>query len=109
MLSQAVDLFPAFPSWVLPVVGVAAVTAIGFRYAVVRARKARKARESSHVHPVLDWCADHGHSYGLHDTGLQCGICGNFVARLDDEVYGPPEQGLVERRREDRHEEQPAA
>lgn len=103
ILSQATDFFQAVPIWVLPVVGVAAVIGIGFRFAVVRARKARKAKGSGHEHAVLTWCVAHGHAYAVHEGGLQCGVCGNYVARRDGELYGAPEEGRVDRRREVRH------
>ena len=90
ILSQAAEFFAAAPRWVLPVVGLAAFIGIGFRFAVVKARKARKAKGSGHEHAVLAWCADHGHAYAIHDTGWQCVVCGNFVARHESELYGPP-------------------
>ena len=102
MFSQATDLFAAVPMWVLPVVGVAAVIGIGCCAAVIRARKARTVKGSAHEHAVLSWCVTHGHAYVMHNTGWRCDVCGNHVARRDGELYGPIEEGGVDRRREDR-------
>ncbi|MEO6142455.1 MAG: hypothetical protein ABIP19_00595 [Dermatophilaceae bacterium] len=103
ILSQATDVFMAALIWVLPVVGVVAVIGIALRIAVIRARKARKAKSAEHEHAVLTWCVAHGHAYAVHGSGLQCGVCGNYVARRDGELYGAPEEGRVDRRRVDRH------
>ena len=103
IFSKATEFFTAAPSWVLPVVGLVVVIGIGLRLAVVRAWKARKAKGSGHEHAVLSWCAAHGHAYAIHNTGWQCGVCGNYVARREGELYGRTEEGCVDRRREDRH------
>lgn len=99
-LTQATELFVAAAWWLGLAVAVAAVIAIVVRRAVITSRKAKAA---SKKHPVLDWCAAHGHAYQINHTGWRCGICGNYVARREGERYGRPEDGCIDRRREDRH------
>ena len=100
--AQATDVFARIPSWALLGVAVTFVTGVVIRIAVVKVRKARKANSSAHEHAVLGWCAAHGHAYGIHNTGWRCGVCGNYVARREGERYGRPEEGFVDRRREER-------
>ena len=93
------SLFLAAPAWVILGFAGAAVIATVVGIAV---REARKAQPAPQPHPVLTWCMAHGHAYQMHDTGWRCGACGNYVARREGEHYGRPEEGFVERRREDR-------
>ena len=97
--TRAPNLFLSAPFWVALAVAVAAVIGIRIRIAVI---KARKAQAGGREHPVLTWCVAHGHAYAIHNTGWQCGICGNYVARLEGQHYGRPEDGYIDRRREDR-------
>ena len=99
-LTQATNWIVAAALWLGVVVAIAGVIGIVVRRAVIKSRKAQAVLEP---HAVLDWCADHGHSYQVHDTGLACGICGNFVARHEGEQYGPPQEGFVDRRRQERY------
>jgi hypothetical protein len=99
LFAPAPSLFLAAPSWVVLAVAVAAVIAIVVGIVV---RKARRVHVVSHEHAVLSWCATHGHAYAIHDSGWRCGVCGNYVARREGEHYGRPEEGLIERRRQDR-------
>ena len=69
---------------------------------MIAVRKARRVPMVSHEHAVLAWCVAHGHAYQIHDTGWRCGACGNFVARRKGEHYGRPEEGFIDRRRQDR-------
>ena len=97
--TRASSLFLAVPSWVVLAVAMAGIIALRVRIAVIKARKARLAPQP---HAVLSWCAAHGHAYQMHDTGWRCGACGNYVARREGERYGRPEEGFIERRRQDR-------
>jgi hypothetical protein len=99
--ARASSLFVSAPSWVVVAVAVAGVIGIGVRVRVA-VIKARKAQPAPQPHAVLTWCMAHGHGYQIHDTGWQCGACGNYVARREGEHYGRPEEGLIERRRHDR-------
>ena len=47
-------------------------------------------------------CARLGHAYRVDETSCRCVECGNYVSRIDGEVYGPAIEGRRERRREDR-------
>ncbi len=96
--SRALNLFLANPRWVVMAVAAGVVIGMGIRIAVIKARKAPVVQ----AHAVLTWCAAHGHAYAIHDTGWQCGACGNYVPRREGEHYGRPEEGFVERRRHDR-------
>jgi len=99
-LTQATDFIVAAALWIGLVLAIAGVIAIVVRRAVIKSRKAQTVLEP---HAVLDWCADHGHSYQVHDSGLVCGVCGNYVARREGEQYGPPQEGVIDRRRQDRY------
>ena len=101
IFSQAANFLIAAPTWAFAAVGLDAVIGIGFCLAVVKAGEAGMAKGSPQ-YPVLTWCADHGNAYAIHNTGWRCGVCGNYVACRDGELYGPLEQGRVDRRREDR-------
>ena len=84
--------------WAL--LGFALVLVIGIGIA---ARKSRaKAAGAAYDRTVPTECAANGHDYRIHDTGWRCTACGNFVSRREGELYGPAEEGRVERRREDR-------
>lgn len=99
ILARGTDLFVTGTSWVLLAAAVAAAISIGIGIVVHRARK---VETSAQDHPVLEWCVAHGHAYAIHHTGWRCGVCGNYVARREGELYGRPEEGRVDRRREDR-------
>ncbi len=53
-------------------------------------------------HEIDHICAIEGHTYQTFHTGWRCGRCGNYIARREGELYGPAEEGLLERRREPR-------
>ena len=89
----ATILWSALATILLVTVGVAVVM---FR---ARARVRQPATVALGEHPVDRDCAAIGHVYRFHGTGLRCARCGNHVARLDGEVYGRVEDGLIERRR----------
>jgi hypothetical protein len=89
--------------WALVAVAAAVVIGIGTVVAVARAR-GRAGGEPEH-HTVATPCATNGHAYQMFETGWRCAECGNHVARVDGEVYGPAEDGLRERRRERRPED----
>jgi hypothetical protein len=84
--------------WALVVVVLAA--GIGTIVSVLKARE-RAGRELN-KRTVAEPCAASGHSYRIHETGWRCITCGNYVSRVDGEVYGPEKDGLRERRREPR-------
>lgn len=77
------------------------VATVGVAVLMFRARATvhQPAAVTPGVHPVDRDCAAIGHVYRFHGTGLRCARCGNHVARLDGEVYGRVEDGLIERRR----------
>lgn len=68
----------------------------------VAARKARAALGAKVAHPIDQRCAGGGHTYRVHETGWRCAVCGNHVPRQEGELYGPAEDGRVDRRREPR-------
>ena len=86
--------------WALALVVVVVAIGIGTIVSVVRARA--KARRGLNTRTVATPCAANGHSYRIFETGWRCDICGNYVSRIDGEVYGPEKDGLRERRREPR-------
>lgn len=97
--------------WVL-IATVVALIGVGTFIAVTKARaksraKSRdrgraKALAEARGHQIDSACAEHGHSYREIDNAWRCTECGNYVPRVEGEVYGPAEMGLRERRREDR-------
>lgn len=87
-------------TWAILGVAVVVLIGIGTFIAVLRARDA--ARNAKEERTVATPCAANGHSYRIFETGWRCITCGNYVARVDGEVYGPEEDGLRERRRESR-------
>ena len=101
IFTRAASLFLAAPLWVVLAVAVAVAGIIGLRVRIA-VIKARRVRRAPRPHAVLSWCAAHGHAYSIHDAGWRCGACGNYVPRREGEHYGRPEEGLIERRREDR-------
>jgi hypothetical protein len=91
------------PTIMWSVLAAVAVLAISLAVAAAKARyKARAAARVREAHPIEPGCASSGHLYRSHGTGLQCLRCGNYIARIEGEVYGPAESDLVERRREPR-------
>ena len=68
----------------------------------VAARKARAALDAKGVRHVEQACASGGHKYAVHETGWRCVVCGNHVPRQEGELYGPAEDGRIDRRREPR-------
>jgi hypothetical protein len=85
---------------VLALVVVVLAAGIGTIVSVLKARE--RARSELNKRTVATPCAASGHSYRIHETGWRCITCGNYVSRVDGEVYGPEKDGLRERRREPR-------
>jgi hypothetical protein len=84
--------------WAL--VAVAATVAVAI---FIAARQARdKPYSAMYDRTVPKPCAANGHTYRAYDTAWRCATCGNHVPRREGELYGPVEEGRVERRREDR-------
>ena len=85
----------------LTVLAVAAVLLIALvAFIVVRARD--KAPVAGYDRTAPQPCIANGHTYRIDGTAWRCAVCGNHVPRLEGELYGPSEEGRVERRREDR-------
>ena len=89
---------------VLALVVVVLAAGIGTIVSVLKARERARERARSELNKrtVATPCAASGHSYRIHETGWRCITCGNYVSRVDGEVYGPEKDGLRERRREPR-------
>lgn len=85
----------------LAVILIAALGTVIFRAAGKARDKAAKA-ESGYDRTIDVACSSKGHVYKIHETGWRCATCGNFVARREGELYGPADEGRVERRREGR-------
>lgn len=69
----------------------------------VAASKARAAALAAKVVRRVDQgCSSGGHKYAVHETGWRCLVCGNHVPRKEGELYGPAEDGRIDRRREPR-------
>ncbi|HEY8654039.1 MAG TPA: hypothetical protein VIL87_13270 [Dermatophilaceae bacterium] len=86
-------------------VAVLAVSVVVAGIAIIRsvaARKARAALGAKEVRRVDQACASGGHKYAAHETGWRCVVCGNHVPRKEGELYGPAEDGRIDRRREPR-------
>ena len=86
-------------------VAVLAVCVVVAAIAIIRsvaARKARAALGANEVRRVDQACASGGHKYAAHETGWRCVVCGNHVPRQEGELYGPAEDGRIDRRREPR-------
>jgi hypothetical protein len=86
--------------WALALVVVVLAIGVGTLVSVMKARE--KARQERNKREVATPCMANGHSYRIYQTGWRCDICGNYVSRVDGEVYGPEKDGLRERRREPR-------
>jgi len=86
--------------WAVLAISVIVLIGVGTFIAVLRARD--KARNAGDERTVATPCAANGHSYRIFETGWRCITCGNYVPRIDGEVYGPEKDGLRERRRESR-------
>jgi len=88
----------------LAVLAVAVVVLTGI--AIIRSVAARKARAAAlaaqPVRRVDQECVAGGHKYAAHETGWRCLTCGNHVPRKEGELYGPAEDGRIDRRREPR-------
>ena len=84
--------------WALLVVTVAVVIGVGI---FIAARK-RKDKGAQYDRSSPQRCVAGGHTYRIHDTGWRCAECGNHVPRRDGELYGPAEDGRVDRRRHTR-------
>lgn len=88
----------------LAVLAVTVVVVAGI--AIIRSVAARKARaealRAKKTHRIDQECASGGHRYAVHETGWRCLTCGNHVPRQEGELYGPAEDGRVDRRREPR-------
>jgi len=86
--------------WALALVVVVLAIGVGTIVSVLKARA--RARRQLDKRTVATPCVANGHSYRIYETGWRCDICGNYVSRVDGEVYGPETEGLRERRREPR-------
>jgi uncharacterized membrane protein YraQ (UPF0718 family) len=86
--------------WALALFVVVVAIVIGTIVSVMNARA--RARRELAKRPVATPCVANGHTYRIFETGWRCDICGNYVSRVDGEVYGPAVDGLRERRREPR-------
>ena len=87
-------------------VAVLAVSVVVAGIAIIRSGAARKARAAAlgakAARRVDQACVSGGHKYAAHETGWRCVVCGNHVPRQEGELYGPAEDGRVDRRREPR-------
>ncbi|MEO8518658.1 MAG: hypothetical protein ABI438_05715 [Dermatophilaceae bacterium] len=86
--------------WALALFVVVVAIVVGTVVSVMQSRA--KARREAGKRTVATPCVANGHSYRIYETGWRCDICGNYVSRVDGEVYGPEVDGLRERRREPR-------
>ena len=86
--------------WALLAAAVVLIVAMAWYIAVANARA--KARSDLILHTVAKRCASDGHAYRVEESAWRCVECGNFVPRVEGEVYGPTENGLRERRLEGR-------
>lgn len=86
--------------WALALVVVVLAIGVGTVVSVLKARAG--AQRERNKRTVASPCVASGHSYRIYETGWRCDICGNYVSRVDGEVYGPATEGLRERRREPR-------
>ena len=89
------------PTILVAVLAVVVVAGIAIIRSVA-ARKARAALGAKEVRRVDQECASGGHKYAAHETGWRCLVCGNHVPRQEGELYGPAEDGRIDRRREPR-------
>jgi len=65
-------------------------------------RAAEVEAEVERVRRVESACVVNGHKYGPFEGAWRCATCGNYVARREGELYGPVEEGRIERRRQPR-------
>lgn len=86
--------------WALLGAAVVLIVGLGSYIAVANARA--KSRGDLFLHTVAARCASSGHAYRAEETAWRCVECGNYVARVEGEVYGPADDGLRERRLEGR-------
>lgn len=86
--------------WALLAILVAAVIGI-VAFIAVRAGR-EKTPSAGYDRTVPKPCMANGHTYRIDGTAWRCATCGNHVPRHEGELYGPAEEGLVDRRREDR-------
>ena len=86
--------------WAIALLVVVLAIVIGTIVSVVKARA--RARRELNKRVVATPCAANGHAYQIFETGWRCETCGNYVSRVDGEVYGAEKDGLRERRREPR-------
>ena len=84
------------------VFAVAVVVIIGVVVFIVVWKALHRAPIAGYDRSAPRACAANGHTYRIEGTAWRCAVCGNHVPRVDGELYGPSEQGRVERRREDR-------
>jgi hypothetical protein len=84
------------------IVAVILIATLGF----VIFRAARKAEDKvakDRLRAVAKPCVANGHIYEkVDEAGWRCATCSHFVPLGDGDMYGPTEEGRVERRREDR-------
>jgi hypothetical protein len=86
-------------SWAVLVVAAVALLGIG----LISARMARgKAPSAGYDRTAPKPCIANGHTYRIDGTAWRCATCGNHVPRQEGEIYGPADEGRVDRRREDR-------
>jgi hypothetical protein len=86
-------------SWVVLVIAVVAVMGI----ALILVRMGRgKAASAGYDRTAPKPCIANGHTYRIDGTAWRCATCGNHVPRQEGEIYGPADEGRVDRRREDR-------
>ena len=91
------------PTILVALLAVAVVVVVGIAiFRSVAARNARAALGAKEARHVDQACVSGGHKYASHETGWRCVICGNHVPRQEGELYGPAEEGRIDRRREPR-------
>ena len=86
--------------WAVLAVAVVVVIGVGI-FVLVRNRR-RKAPSAEYDRTPPEKCRANGHTYRIDGTAWRCATCGNNVPRREGELYGPAEEGRVDRRREDR-------
>jgi sugar (pentulose or hexulose) kinase len=65
-------------------------------------RRVRAKASPKQVYRIHQTCSSAGHAYVAFNAGWRCATCGNHVSRMEGELYGPAEDGRVERRRDPR-------
>jgi hypothetical protein len=86
--------------WAL--IGVTVVVLIGLGTFIAVAKGRAKGRSDLIAHEIATRCTRLGHAYREEVTAWRCVECGNYVPRIEGEVYGPADEGRRERRLEDR-------